>query len=87
MKKIRILDPGWKKFGSWILDGKNLDRGSWMEKIRIRDPGSTSRIRNTAGTYRMHLFLTRGMLRLPGPRGAGGERNPLQLYGRRRHVD
>jgi hypothetical protein len=34
---MRILDPGWK----------NSDPGSVMEKIRIRDPGKTSRIRNT----------------------------------------
>jgi hypothetical protein len=25
---MRILDPGWKKFGSWIRDGKNSDLGS-----------------------------------------------------------
>jgi hypothetical protein len=36
---MRILDPdpGWKKFGSGIRDGKNWDPGS----------GKTSRIRNT----------------------------------------
>jgi hypothetical protein len=35
-------DPGWKKFGSEIRNGKNSDPGSGMEKIRIRDkhPGT-----------------------------------------------
>ncbi len=37
---MRIRDPGWKKFGSEIRDGKNSDPGSGMEKIRIRDSGS-----------------------------------------------
>ncbi len=31
-------DPGWKKFGYGIRDGKNSDTGSGMEKIRIREP-------------------------------------------------
>jgi hypothetical protein len=33
---------------SGILDGKNSDPVSGMKKTRIRDPGKTSRIRNTA---------------------------------------
>jgi hypothetical protein len=36
---IQIRDPGWKKFGYGIRDGKNSDTGSGMETIRIRDPG------------------------------------------------
>jgi hypothetical protein len=41
---MRIRDPGRKKFGSGIRDGKNSDQGSVMEKIRIRDnnPGSAT---------------------------------------------
>jgi hypothetical protein len=35
--KFFDADSGWKKFGSGILDGT----------VRIRDPGETSRIRNT----------------------------------------
>jgi hypothetical protein len=35
MEKIWIVDPGWKKFGSWILDGKNFDTGSG---INLPDP-------------------------------------------------
>jgi hypothetical protein len=34
---MRIRNPGWKKFGSGIRDGKKSDLGS----------GKTSRIRNT----------------------------------------
>jgi hypothetical protein len=47
--KIPVLkffdtDPGWKKFGSGIRDGKKSDPGSGMEKSRIRDkhPGSAT---------------------------------------------
>jgi hypothetical protein len=36
----RIWDPGWVK-------NQDPDLGSWMEKIWFRDPGETSRIRNT----------------------------------------
>jgi hypothetical protein len=38
---MRIRDPGWKKFGSGILDEKKSDPGSGMEKIRIRDRKNT----------------------------------------------
>jgi hypothetical protein len=37
MEKIRIRDPGWKKFGSGIQEGKNLDSRSG---IRDKHPGS-----------------------------------------------
>jgi hypothetical protein len=37
--KFFDVDPGWKNFGSRIRDGKNLDPGFGMEKIRIPDPG------------------------------------------------
>jgi hypothetical protein len=56
MEKIRIRggknsDPGWKKLGSGIRDGKNSDPGSGMEKIRSRDgknpdPGSEINIQD-----------------------------------------
>jgi hypothetical protein len=44
---MRILDPGWKKFGSGIRDGKKLDPGS----------GKTSRIRNTGGRSKIFKEL------------------------------
>ncbi len=34
-----ICDPGFKKFGPGIRDGKNSDPVSGMEKFRMRDPG------------------------------------------------
>ncbi len=37
-----------------IRDGKNLDPGSGLEKSQIRDPGQTSRIRNTM--YLVYFF-------------------------------
>jgi hypothetical protein len=37
--KSKDPDPGWKKLGSGIRDGKNSDPGSGMGKPRIRDPG------------------------------------------------
>jgi hypothetical protein len=37
--KLFDADPGWKKFGFGIQDGKNLYPGSGREKIRVRDPG------------------------------------------------
>jgi hypothetical protein len=43
---MRNRDPGWKKFGSEIRDGKTSDLESGKEKIRIRDK-KKSRIRNT----------------------------------------
>jgi hypothetical protein len=38
---MRMRDPGWKQFGSGIR----------IEKSRMRDPGLTSRIRNTDWVY------------------------------------
>jgi hypothetical protein len=35
MEKVRIRDPGWRKFGSGIRDGKKSDPGSG---INIPDP-------------------------------------------------
>jgi hypothetical protein len=38
--KFLDADPGWKQFGSWIRDGKNLDPG-WKKfgsGINIPDP-------------------------------------------------
>jgi hypothetical protein len=37
--KFFDADPGWKKVGSGIRDGKKSDPGSEMGKSRIRDPG------------------------------------------------
>ncbi len=34
-----IQDPGWKKFGSGIRDGKNLDPGSGIRDEKNSDPG------------------------------------------------
>ncbi len=34
---MRIRDPGWKKFGSGILDGKNSDPGWKIFGSRILD--------------------------------------------------
>jgi hypothetical protein len=45
VKQIWVRDPGRKKFGSGIQDGKNSDPGS----------GQTSRIRNTASE--LYTFL------------------------------
>jgi hypothetical protein len=45
MEKIRIRDPGWKRFKSGIQDGKKSDPGS----------GKTSRIRNTASSVIISL--------------------------------
>jgi hypothetical protein len=44
LMRIRDRGPGRKEFGSGIQDGKNLDPGSEMEKIRSRDkhPGSAT---------------------------------------------
>ncbi len=42
--KFFDADPG---SGSGFRDGDSSDPGSGMEKSRIRDPGKTSRIRNT----------------------------------------
>jgi hypothetical protein len=49
--KIRIRNPGWKKFGS----------GSGMEKIRIRDkhPGSATMRKKYISTFmKIKKFLT-----------------------------
>jgi hypothetical protein len=51
MEKIRIRDPGWKKFGSG------------MEKIQIRDGknshpgGSATLVRSAPGPFRSFLFV------------------------------
>jgi hypothetical protein len=49
MEKIWIRDPGWKKFGSGIWDGKKSDLGS---AIQDKHPGSA-----TLGVIMTHLSI------------------------------
>ncbi len=48
---MQIRDPRWKKLGSG------------MEKSRTRDPGKTSRIRNTANRYTDLTLVSLSLIR------------------------
>jgi hypothetical protein len=50
MEKIWIRDPGWKKFGSEIRDGKNSDPGRKKVGSGIRDKLPGSATLNCTGT-------------------------------------
>jgi hypothetical protein len=76
MEKFELGIRDGNKFGSGIRDGKNSNSGwkkfgSGIEKIRIRDPGKTFRIRYTE---KNPVYLLRQWRRggeFPGESGSG----------------